>query len=271
MEKILSMLEKLNFTKTEAEVYVTLLTYPNQSGYQIAKKIKLSRSSIYAALDNLYKRGIVSLVPGDVSIYKAQNPEVLIDNMKKDFIQSADILKDELSKVNQKDTEERYLNIEGYDNIILKVKELLLMAEEEVYMNTDFNLQLFSKELRELKKRGVRIIVFSFSKFDTEDIPVEFYSHGIEVASCGADTRMMLVVDYKKTLIANGENHQQFLGTFTDNKLLASIVAEHIHHDIYLLKLNKIYGKEVVDQSVLLNTLLEQENCHNEIIKNKLE
>lgn len=267
MENITSLLVKLHFSKTEAEVYLTLLKYPNQTGYQIAKKLNMSRSSIYSALDNLYTRGIVSLLPGEVNTYKAQNPEILIEHMKKDFIQSADLLKEELSRIEKIDTEDRYLNIEGYDTIILKAKELLLLAQKEVYMNTDFDLQIFSKELNELERRGVRVIVFSFSKLNTENLSVEFYSHGVEVKTCGTNTRMMLVVDFKKTLIANSEDHLNFLGTFTDNRLLASIVAEHIHHDIYLLKLDKKHEKDLIDSSIKLNTLLEEIEPKEDSIK----
>ena len=84
------------------------------------------------------------------------------------------------------------------------------------------------------------------------------HSHGVVIKDCGANTRMMLVVDFKKTLIASSEDNGQFLGTFTDNKLLASIVAEHIHHDIYLLKLKREYGKDLVDENIKLRTLLEE-------------
>ncbi|QZY56175.1 helix-turn-helix domain-containing protein [Crassaminicella profunda] len=64
MKEIINMLEKLSFSKTEASVYITLLKHPKLTGYQIAKKINISRSSVYSALDNLYNRGGVSLLSG---------------------------------------------------------------------------------------------------------------------------------------------------------------------------------------------------------------
>jgi hypothetical protein len=40
----------------------------------------------------------------------------------------------------------------------------------------------------------------------------------------------MLVVDCEKTLVADrGPHRKDFLGVFTDNVLLASIVSEYIH------------------------------------------
>lgn len=78
---------------------------------------------------------------------------------------------------------------------------------------------------------------------------------------------MMLVVDFKKTLIAGREDHVEFLGTFTDNKLLASIVSEHIHNDIYILKLNKKYGQYLIDENMKLGTLLEVKDPREDSIK----
>lgn len=257
MTEISNLLEKLNFSKTEAAVYINLLKNSNSSGYQIAKNLNISRSSVYSALDNLYKRGVIFLMPGDSQRYKAENPTTLINKMKNEFIQNADLLEMKLNQLESSDSEERYLNIEGYDNVISKTKELLLTAEKEVYINTDFDLQTFSKEFIELGKRGVRIIVFSFSKLNDVELPVEIYTH-CESNCLGNQTRIMLVVDCKRTLISDCRNNkEEFLGTFTDNILLASIISEHIHHDIYLLKLKNKYGKNLIDEEILLNTILE--------------
>lgn len=257
MNEILSLLEKLNFSKAEAAVYVDLLKNSSLNGYQIAKNLNMSRSSVYSALDNLYQKGIVFLLPGDSKLYKAENPSTLTKKMKNEFVETVDLLGIKLQELETSVPEEGYLNISGYDNVISKAKELLLTAEKEVYMNTDFNLQTLSKEFIELKKRGVRIIIFSFNKSNDENLPVEIYTHN-EASCFGKQTRIMLVVDCKKTLIADkGPHREKFLGTFTDNVLLASVVSEHIHNDIYLLKLKNKYEENLIDDSIKLNTILE--------------
>lgn len=258
MDEILSLLEKLNFTKTEVAVYIDLLKNSSLNGYQIAKNLNMSRSSVYSALENLYKKGIVFSLPGNSQLYKAENPSTLTNKMKNEFVETADLLKVKLQQLETSNSEERYLNISGYDNIVSKAKELLLTSEKEVYINTDFNLQIFSKEFIELKKRKVRIIIFSFAKLNGENLPVQIYTHNEE--SCyEKQTRIMLVVDCKKTLIADkGPHREEFLGTFTDNVLLSSIVSEHIHNDIYLLKLKNKYGENLINQDIKLNTLLEK-------------
>ena len=143
MDEIIILLEKLNFSKTEAAVYIDLLKNSSSNGYKIAKNLNMSRSSVYSALDNLYKKGIVFLIPGDSQVYKAENPSILINKMKNEFNETTDLLDFKLKSLENFDSEERYVNIEGYDNIISKTKELLLTAKKEVYINTDINLNRF--------------------------------------------------------------------------------------------------------------------------------
>ena len=50
------------------------------SPYQIAKKVDISRPSIYNALGHMVNKGMVELVPKDTVMYTAQDPEILINN-----------------------------------------------------------------------------------------------------------------------------------------------------------------------------------------------
>lgn len=257
MDEIIKLLEKLNFSKTEAAVYIDLLKNSSANGYKIAKNLNISRSSVYSALDNLYKKGVVFLVPGDSQVYKAEDPSVLIEKLKNEFNETTSLLNDRLKDLEVPNIEERYVNIAGYDNIIIKIKQLLLEAEKEVYINTDINLNKFKNELKQIVERGVRIIVFSFKHQVLEDVPIEIYTH-CNIECEGKETRIMLVIDCKKTLVADrGPHREEFLGVFTENILLASIAAEHIHNDIYILKLKKIYGDNLINNDIKLNTILE--------------
>jgi len=78
----------------------------------------MSRSSVYSELDNLYKKEIVFLLPGDSQVYKAENPSVLINKIKTEFNETTNLLDYKLKDLEKSDSEERYENIEGYDNII---------------------------------------------------------------------------------------------------------------------------------------------------------
>ncbi len=271
MESILNELEKFNFSRTEAQVYVTLVQHNQLNGSQIAKLLNTSRSTVYASLNNLQHRGVIYLLPGESNLYRAENPEVLIEKLKTDYMNSADTLKKNLSILNKPDQEEWYMNIKGTDNFISKTKEILLTAQKEIYMNTCIDLQVFKNEFIELNKRGVRIIIFTFDKLDTTDLHVEMYYHPIESDCCEENNtmRVMLVVDRQTTLIGGRHGNEEVIGTFTKNPLLASIVAEHIHHDIYLLRLKEKYHKEIIDETILIGSMLERREDAVESLKYK--
>lgn len=264
-EKLIQKLEKLNFNKVEAQVYISLLKYTELNGSQIAKKINTSRSSVYSALNNLYCRGVVYLIPGDTNMYRAENPEILVEKMKASFEETTNTLKEELLQLEEGEVEKNYYNLSGTDNFINKAKELLICAEHEVYINTCLDLQIFKKEFELLSKRNVRIIVFTYDKMDANDLPIELYRHPIknfdETKVKKDEIRLMVVVDLKYTLICSTKDESvEMTGTFTENQLLANIVAEHIHHDIYLLKLKENHKTELIDESILLNSLLEKKS-----------
>ncbi|WP_455718594.1 TrmB family transcriptional regulator, partial [Anaerosporobacter sp.] len=217
----------------------------------------ISRSSVYSVLDSMHERGILMLLPGEPLVYKAENPDTLIPKLKRQFSENADVAQFKLKNIAKESGEEQFFNIKGYDNVVDKARELLLQAEKEVYLNTDFSLHLFEKEFKILNERGVRIIVFSFANLNTSGLNIEFYSHHRGECVEGYPTRMMLVTDMNVTLVADAyKDRPEFLGTVTKNSLMVSIISEHIHNDIYLLRL-KEKKNFVFDESITIGTMLE--------------
>lgn len=261
MNRIVDNLINLGFSRTEAEVYFTLLQESDMTGYQIAKRLNVSRSSVYNSLDSLYRKGAVVLIPGEVNIYRPENPEILLDNIKNKLVQSSSTLLDEIAKLKPNNKINRYINIDGLDNLIFKSKELLKTAASEVIINTDFDISIFSDEIDTLINRGVRVIVFSFDDLKVSNPKVEIYSHKRDINDEYKRNRIMLVVDMKTTLVGGRDGYNTFIGTYTDNKLFTSIVSEHIHHDIYLLRLKENDDRVIFDDSIRINSLQEKIKC----------
>ena len=223
-------LQKFGLTNIEAEVYHELLKSPNSNGSQISKKIDTPRTSVYMALDRLYALGYVYLVPAENERknYIAVEPENLMPKLKEDYIQTADFLKEELSKVQIKNNLEQTFNLKGEESIYDKVRELILKAKKEIYLNTNINLETFKDAIDEAVKNNVRIILFSFEKHVNYTLNIEVY-------------------DKTETPISNGN---------TRNELMVEIIAEHVHNDIYLTELEKTYEEGFWDK-ISLNTMKE--------------
>ena len=105
----------------------------------------------------------------------------------------------------------------------------------------------------------MRVILFQFHKLKYEKVDIYKASlleeYGIEVyirdafnyKSNDKEQRIMIEVDEKVALIAS--NYEgKYNGTYSENKLLATIVKEHILNDINLSKIEEKYGKNLVEE-----------------------
>ncbi len=80
---LIEMIEKLGLSKLEAEVYLSTLTSPKGTAYDISRGLK-TRTSVYTTLDKLRKKGLVTLsTQKNKKLYKAKDILSLI-NEKQD-------------------------------------------------------------------------------------------------------------------------------------------------------------------------------------------
>jgi sugar-specific transcriptional regulator TrmB len=86
-------LVQLGFSQTEAKVYCTMVSEEKMNGYQIAKALGTSRSSVYAALENLLDKGAIVSIPGQTSEYAVIEPVQLIDKITSKYKKNAETAK----------------------------------------------------------------------------------------------------------------------------------------------------------------------------------
>ena len=161
---IISELQKFGFSKVEAEVYMEVLNTPMSNGTQISKKIDISRSAIYTALEKLCEKGYVYTVPTeeDKKNYMAMEPMEIIAELKEEWKNKAEFLEKEFLKIRNKKNETRFYQLYSQESLILKVKEIINKAENEIYIGTNIDIHLFEEELLKAIKAGIKIFIFNF-------------------------------------------------------------------------------------------------------------
>lgn len=256
MQDIEKCLNTLGFSELERKIYLCLLENGNMSAYQIAKRIDISRSSIYNCLEHMIDKGMAEMIPNDTAIYCAQKPDVLIGKIKREFLDSAMQADELLSRYGTSQYGEAYANIKGLSTILMKAEDIVKNSRNEIYINTDMRLDFLEAGFETLRKKGIRIVVYSFYDIGASE-NYELYTHGRPLKADG--TRLMAVADGQIALTAGIDGQGQWQGTVTGNKLFVKIMSEHIHNDIYLLKLRDIYGREMYDR-VHIDTAYERRN-----------
>ena len=256
MDKMVDSLVTLGFTATEARVYLVLVRDGTATGYQVARNLGLSRSSVYSALDGLFSAGAVFLKDGEVSEYSPKDPKILIAERRKAYLESAAELETSLADFGGRQPSTSFFNIPSMEGIQAKARELIDGADRSLYMNTDFDLPPLEESLAAAGERGVRILLFSFRDYGDLTLPLEYYHRKTVFPETCDHHRMMIVADDNRTLVAGGSG-SSYRGVFTANPLMARIVSEHIHLDIYIQKAGESFQNRINSGELLLGTLHE--------------
>ena len=231
-DNIVQRLTRFGLSKTDALVYLEVVKQGRTNGYQIAKALGMTRSTIYSSIDNLYLRGYLYMISGTIKEYEAKSPDAILSQLQEKTIEDIAILKNELTALAQPEEKPFFFNLSGHDSLILKIKELIDESKNELYLNTDFDLSSFKKELIAAVGRGVRIICFSFNRMQSSVEGIEFFCRSDVLEGDFPSTRFMLVSDTSKTLVFSNLTQPQ--GIYTNEKILVRMISEHIHSDIYL-------------------------------------
>lgn len=255
---IINTLEKLNFTKLEAQLYMALLGNKALSAYQLAKKVEMSRPSIYNALEHMVDKGMIQIIPNETRLYLAEKPAVILERMDLERKQNLERAKKELAKYEKEKYEEMTVNFKGFESVVIKTKEIIEKAKKDIYINADFELNSMKKQLEDAVSRGLHISIFSFYAISIPVQGISYYSHNRELGN-HIPSRFMAAVDEEIALVADGSSiFESWKGTISNNSLFIKIISEHIHNDIYLLKLKNKYGKEIYEDFIYLNTDFEK-------------
>lgn len=258
MEKIINKLIELGFTKIEATMYITLLKNGKLNGYQLAKKLDVSKSTIYQMLESMVIKGYIYLIPTESKEYLAKEPELLFVELEKRYLKTNKSVKNELRKLQNNSNDEYFIKVSERQNIDNTIIDIIKTSEKEIYLNSDFNLLPYKNELKKATKRGVRIIAFSFYKIDNLDLDMEIYYKSDLNNKKITESRLMIVSDLKKSFVVT-KLENTIDGIYSENYNFTKIVSEHIHSDIYMAKLSKIFEKKF-SEDLKIDTLHEKNN-----------
>ncbi len=234
MQALIASLEKLGLAKSEALVYIDILQNPVSNGSQITSRISLPKPSVYLALDKLYQKGIINLIPGKSKQYIAQDPVVALEQLRKDYNASIDNTLFEIKNLNYRQSYDEFIHIQGYANFSGQLLSMINNSQKELYLHGNIDLNQFRTELVTALERGVRIINYSFgSKCDYSFLSENFHDDKLTSKSF----RLLMVADYQECLMAEGALNQDYLAIYTRNMFQVGLIAENIHNTIYWLKL----------------------------------
>jgi sugar-specific transcriptional regulator TrmB len=236
MEKIALRVKELGFTVYEAKTYVSLLQHNPATRYELSKHSGVPRSAIYGVIKQLEDLGAVNALYSSPDKYIPLPPEQLFKLLEDKLKAKIEDARESLKDIESSNLSDHLWNIVGYQNMVHKARELIQNAQKEIYLSIwRRELKLLKAELKKAKDRGVRIILFSFTKLDYEGDYTFSYELSQRKLAKAWTHKMILVADNKELLMGEADEKLPKKTAWTTNKAIVDIATNHIILDVTLL------------------------------------
>ena len=146
--------------------------------------------------------------------------------------------------------EDHLWTLNGYDELIERSKQMIKLAEKSIFMSlwTREAIEL-KKELTAAEKRGLKVVLFSFTKLPLTS--GDIYSYGIEENKLEKiwNHHFLLVTDKEEVLMGEARKGVNKKAAWTKNESLITIAVTNIILDItlYGLRVKKDVSENVTD------------------------
>jgi HTH-type transcriptional regulator, sugar sensing transcriptional regulator len=172
-EKTLARLGMFGLTEYEAKVYLTLLVKGAQEASRVSRISGLPRPHTYSVLKSLQMRGLVTVIPEAINLYRAvsldEGLDVLIDEKEKQFVSLRNAKDQLLSEIKPKESipSENHAIVQLYNgrqNVYKLIDEMFHRCDSRVdIMTTSHGIVRFYKYFSDMA-----------SEFRSKNIAVRF-------------------------------------------------------------------------------------------------
>lgn len=255
MEDIVESLKELGFNTYEAKVYLALLKKYPATGYEVSQTANIPQSRAYDTLKVLEKKKTIVANNNKPVTYTPIKPTELTKRFKRKINSTLDFLDKNLPTVKD-DYTEPVLSISGAANIREKVAEIILNAQNEIYIeiwSQDF--KFLEPYLLDAYNKGVEVKIVGYDNFKSTFGLVFEHSSAKEIEESLGGRMIILAADNEEGIIGNSSlvNGENLHVVWTKNPGIVFLIKEFIVHDMYLLDVEEnlseqmkiVYGKNM--------------------------
>ncbi|EPY10837.1 MULTISPECIES: TrmB family transcriptional regulator [Paenibacillus] len=237
---LITHLRSLGFTEMEAKIIVSLSEQGAMTGYEVAKKLGVSRSNVYAALQRLVDHGVILHRDGEPSHYAALQPEELTRILASRLDSSLHYIREHMPVTEADETS--FYSIEGERAVIETVKRVLQEAKLEIIADVwPEDATLIREHLALAEARGVKVL---WSIAGSEDnasmrVPSLFDADGMR------HTRpFAFIIDRKEALVGSMGEGVATKALLTEHAAITRLVLGKFVQDLVLYEWQSEMGAE---------------------------
>jgi sugar-specific transcriptional regulator TrmB len=157
-------LSKLGLSAYQARVYFALASSGPSSVTEIHETSKVPRTKIYEVLEQLANKGAVEIQTGRPMIYKATSPKILIEQLKTQYLESANhmtkFFEERLNVSDKRTNNDLVWVVRGKASVKSKLSEIIVEGKKNVLILESYPprfLQSLGKVITQLRDKGVSV------------------------------------------------------------------------------------------------------------------
>lgn len=250
MDELIRQLRAIGFTEMEAKIVITLTEQGMMTGYEVAKKLGVSRSNVYAALQRLVDHGYILITQGEPTYYHALNVMQMTALMNERMQEALRYVESHMP-VGLQDVG-GFFSVEGEKSVIETLRRNISQAQYEIIVDSAMQeASILQEELSKAELRGVKVL-WSITGAEGEGegrptdvlkqkrLPAEFLLTG--------GHRFVVIIDRKLSLIGMRGDNRYAKALMSDHPAITELVLSHFVQDIVLYEMEQLLDDKLRDQ-----------------------
>jgi sugar-specific transcriptional regulator TrmB len=236
---LVASLGELGLSAYEARVYLALQRESPANGNQISRHSGVPSGKVYAALERLTERGLVTPLGARPVTYVPLPLDEFLRSREVRVREVAATVRRRLGEATASPHREILWHLEGYEVLLDRARRIVAEARREVFISAwrDQAAALLPA-LRSARRRGVHIAAMLF---DAPDLTVGFTMHHVMLRTVyERHGDQLLVVGDDAAGLLMDRSQGSWHGIWTSNPAVLRVIRNYIRHDIYV---NKIYHR----------------------------
>ncbi|WP_159882022.1 TrmB family transcriptional regulator [Paenibacillus puerhi] len=243
---MLEELRKIGLSDLEARCYLVLHEEQGLSGYEVAKRVSVSRTNVYAALRSLTDKGMCRVIQSEPVIYDAVPVDQLVRLLKSDFEQSARALLDQLHAPPQASAS--FYTWQGAKAIETAIRRLISNAQRCIVANIWAEDTYWVEEsLLEAESRGVAVTLISIGSSHTA-LRSTLARKRSSPGSIAESRKFSLLCDARSALLGSFGRSHKLSALETDHPSLVELLQEEFYQEIVMKQLGQDFGHELQER-----------------------
>lgn len=228
--EIIEDLILFGLTRQEANIYIFLLCEGEASGYEVSKKTGISKSNTYTSLAALVEKGAAYIIEGNAVLYTPVNIEEFCNNKIKALVNKKINLINNMPKKRKECN--GYITIKGEEHILDKLSNMLIEANERVYLSMCHEMiEKFEAELDMLKQRGIKLVIITDGNLMLDGAKVYYEKRNKD--------QVRLIVDSKNVLTGEVGDKLNSTCLYSSNNNLVTVFKDALANEIRLIEIKE--------------------------------